>query len=260
MTTRFFNHSRVRRTALSAALLLCLPALAPKVMADTDTTNAYEARALVTTSEWAVLSSQILAPIASMPKRPGATFHKGDTLVTFDCAPYKAQQAAQAAAVRKAEAQLAAQERLFELKSAGELDVAMARADRDRAQANLELQNINLDRCAIKAPFAGAVVGWDARPHQTAEPGAKLIEIVGTSGLELELIVPSAWLAWLKKGQMVTAHIDETGGAIKGQVSRLSGRIDPVSQTIKIYATIAPGQGKLLAGMSGRAIIDHPAN
>ncbi|TNE62712.1 MAG: efflux RND transporter periplasmic adaptor subunit [Alphaproteobacteria bacterium] len=245
--------SILRRGPASAALFF----LAPAVWAQDTAVDApgFEARALVTTGDWAVLSSQILAPIAAMPKQPGASFRAGDVLVTLNCDDYAAERAAGQAEVRQAKAQLQAQERLFELQSAGNLDVEIARAALDRAEANLKLQDVRLDRCTVTAPYDGAVVRWAAQPHQTVSVGNELIEIVGTGGLELELIVPSSWLAWLRKGNHVVARIDENGSEVVAEVSRLSARIDPVSQTIKIYAKITAGRDKLLAGMSGRAVI-----
>lgn len=215
-----------------------------------------EARALVTTRSRALLSAEIPARIADMPKRPGTRFAKGDVLVVFDCAAYRAQRAAVAADLRQADAQYKAQQRLAELRTVGELDVVMAQAAVERAKAQLQLQDVYLSRCKITAPYAGAVVEWHSQPYQTANPGDQLIEIVGSGDLELELIVPSQWLVWLKVGQAITVHIDETDGDVRAKVARIGARIDPVSQTVKIYAALGNDTKTLLPGMSGRAVVD----
>jgi membrane fusion protein, multidrug efflux system len=41
-------------------------------------------------------------------------------------------------------------------------------------------------------------------------------------------------------------------------VMRLSGRVDPVSQTIKVIGEITQTAPELMAGMSGRAVITPP--
>ena len=43
------------------------------------------------------------------------------------------------------------------------------------------------------------------------------------------------------------------------QVVRLSGRVDPVSQTIKVIGEITQTAPELMAGMSGRAVIKPPS-
>jgi RND family efflux transporter MFP subunit len=215
-----------------------------------------EARALVATRSRALLSAEIAARIADMPKRPGTRFAKGDVLVVFDCSAYRAQRAAVAADLRQANAQYKAQQRLAELRTVGELDVVMAQAAVERAKAQLQLQDVYLNRCKITAPYAGAVVDWHSQPYQTANPGDQLIEIVGSGDLELELIVPSQWLGWLKVGQGITAHIEETDSDIRARVARIGARIDPVSQTVKIYAALGNDAKNLLPGMSGRAVVD----
>jgi len=239
------------KTILLGPVFLCLVSLG--VLASDLDSQPYTTRALVTTSNWAVLSSEILAPIASLPLRPGEHFKKGDILVTFDCATYSAQRDAYAADERQAMAQWQSQKRLLELGSAGQLDVSMAQASLDRARATLQLQDVYLQRCQLRAPYDGIVVRWGAQPYQTVAAGDEVIEIVGAQSLELELIAPSSWLSWLKIGQSLTAIIDETGETVEAKVIRLGARIDPVSQTINIYAAITKGDSKLLPGMSGKA-------
>jgi membrane fusion protein (multidrug efflux system) len=41
-------------------------------------------------------------------------------------------------------------------------------------------------------------------------------------------------------------------------VIRLAGRVDPVSQSVKVYGRLAGKTGDLLAGMSGEAQIEPP--
>ncbi|WP_404422167.1 efflux RND transporter periplasmic adaptor subunit [Thalassospira australica] len=215
-----------------------------------------ETRVLVTTQDRAVLAGELAARIDKMAVRPGQSFRKGDLLIAFDCAAYKAQRATAAADYRQADAQFKSQQRLFELRSVGELDVVMAEAARDRTLAQLQLQDVYLDRCKINAPYDGAVVQWLSQPYQIANPGDELMEIIGSGNLELELIVPSSWLSWLSAGQEFQARIEETGSVIAATTERIGADIDPVSQTVKVFATINGDAGMLLPGMSGVAVFE----
>lgn len=248
------------RKFTAAASMFCMLAVSAfllPVSADAqERTEPLETRVLVTTQDRAVLAGELAARIDKMAVRPGQAFRKGDLLISFDCAAYKAQRATAAADYRQADAQLKSQKRLFELRSVGELDVVMAEAARDRTLAQLQLQDVYLDRCKITAPYDGAVVQWLSQPYQIANPGDELMEIIGSGNLELELIVPSSWLSWLSTGQSFQARIEETGSVIAATTERIGADIDPVSQTVKVFAAINGDAGTLLPGMSGVAVFE----
>jgi hypothetical protein len=70
--------------------------------------------------------------------------------------------------------------------------------------------NATLSKCQIAAPFSVASRAEGARAAvRPARPGH--LEIIDDSALELEFIVPSRWMAWLKDGYRFQVKIDETG-------------------------------------------------
>lgn len=247
------QHSRQGATASMFCMLAVVVFLSPTLASGQET---LETRVLVTTQDRAILSGELAARIDKMAVRPGQSFKKGDLLIAFDCTAYRAQRATAAADYRQADAQFKSQQRLFELRSVGELDVIMAEAARDRTLAQVRLHDVYLDRCQITAPYDGAVIQWLSQPFQTANPGDELMEIIGSGNLELELIMPSSWLSWLSVGQAFQAKIEETGAIIEAKTERIGADIDPVSQTVKIFATIDDGDNRLLPGMSGVAVFD----
>jgi len=76
--------------------------------------------------------------------------------------------------------------------------------------------------------------------------------------LELEFLVPSAWLVWLRNGQTFEVEIDETGKRYPARFERIGARIDPVSQSVKVAAAIDGRFPELIAGMSGRVMVNAP--
>ncbi len=84
-----------------------------------------------------------------------------------------------------------------------------------------------------------------------------MLGILDTGVLELQMIVPSRWLAWIKPGQHFSVQIDELGKVVAGQVARIGARIDPVSQSIAITGVIDGSTAQLLPGMSGWATFPH---
>lgn len=215
-------------------------------------------RALVVAIDRAVLSAELTARISEMNVRPGDSFESGDRLIRFDCRVFAAQRDVGAADLKAAETRLESAEKLLSLNAGGPLDVAVAVAERDRATAQLRLYQETVNRCSVRAPFDGRVVAWHARPHEIASPGLELIEILAVDHLELEMIVPSAWLSWMEAGIPLSLSVDETGEAYSAVVAVLGAEVDPVSQTVAIRARFDTPPPGLLPGMSGIAIFPVP--
>ena len=114
-------------------------------------------------------------------------------------------------------------------------------------------------KCSIAASFGGVTVEQKAREFQYATPGQPLLDILDDHALEVELNAPSHWLRWLKPGYPFPVKIDATDKTYPARVTRLGGRVDPVSQSIKVFGEITGDAPDLMAGMSGRATVTPPA-
>jgi multidrug efflux pump subunit AcrA (membrane-fusion protein) len=108
-------------------------------------------------------------------------------------------------------------------------------------------------RCSIQAPFSGRVAKRLAANYQYVTPGTPLLGLIDTSELELQLIVPSQWLTWLKVGGRFQVQVDELGRQVNARVVRLGARIDPVSQTVGLTGVVEGSPAGLLPGMGGWA-------
>uniref|UniRef100_E1T928 Secretion protein HlyD family protein n=1 Tax=Burkholderia sp. (strain CCGE1003) TaxID=640512 RepID=E1T928_BURSG len=199
------------------------------------------------------LSSEISAKISAMPFRDGDAFRAGQTLVSLDCSLYAAQlhkaQAESDAAVQLKRVD----DRLAQLHSIGEIDVRQAEAKAKASAAEVAYMQVTVRKCNIAAPFDGRVVKRSAAAQQFAEPGKPLLTIVDTSHLELKMIVPSKWLAWLKPGHPLSVNVDEVGKTYPATVARIGARVDPVTQTVDVMAALSSRAPELLPGMSGWA-------
>lgn len=183
----------------------------------------------------------------------GASFRKGDRLAEFDCAERKAQLDKARAAQEKAEKTEIAQKQLRDLKAISDLDYDIARATLREAQADVAMASSQVSQCYIVAPYGGRVVRRIANQHEHMTVGAPLMQIVESGVLKLELLVPSNWLRWLKKGTEFRIHVDELDTDVKGRVTSLGAKVDAASQTIDIRAEIVGSAPGLLPGMSGTA-------
>jgi len=74
--------------------------------------------------------------------------------------------------------------------------------------------------------------------------------------LQAEFLVPSIWLRWLNVGTPLSVYIEESGKRYDAQIMRVSGEVDPVSQSVQVAAEVSKYHEELLPGMSGRATFD----
>lgn len=210
-------------------------------------------RAQLTARHSTVLSSEIAGKIMTLPVREGQSFREGDIIASIDCGSYEAKLAQADAQASAAERKAEALKLLDVRRAARKIDVDLSVIEIEAVRAQRQLAAIDVSRCRIAAPFSGRVAETKVQRFQYVQAGQPVIDIVSDRDLEVELLAPSLWLSWLRVGTGFTIHIDELGEAFPATVTRLGARIDPVSQSVKVYATIDGASSVLLPGMSGLA-------
>lgn len=218
-----------------------------------------EIRAQLMPRRYTTLAAEIGAKVSRLPVPEGGSFRAGQALIAFDCSLPQAQLNKARAALAAAEKTWAANRRLNELNSVGKVELEVSEAEVAKAKAEVAANAAVIAKCSVPAPFPGRVAEQKVREQQYVQPGQALLEILDDSALELEFIVPSPWLAWLKPGYAFQIKIDETGKTYPAKVQRLGARVDPVSQSVKLSAAIDGKFNELIAGMSGKVTLTPPA-
>jgi RND family efflux transporter MFP subunit len=199
------------------------------------------------------ISSEVQGKIARLPLNEGDAFQRGQLLVGFDCDLYAAQLSKVEATADAAAKVFAVNQKLSALHSVGELDVEEAKAKAKEADAEAVYMRETVDRCQVTAPFSGRVAKRLVAQYEYVAAGKPLLQILDTEDLELKLIVPSAWLSWLRAGSALRVHIEDLKADYNASIVRLGARVDPVSQTLEVSARIKGSHPELLPGMSGWA-------
>jgi RND family efflux transporter MFP subunit len=248
---------------IAGLLLLCIAAPAwcadaasatPPARAEASApSSGLSIRAQLLPRRYTTLAAEVGAKINRLPVPEGGRFQQGEIVVAFDCTIQQAQLQKAKAAYEAATRTWEANQRLAELNAVGKLELDVSKAEVEKNKAEVDSSAAYVSKCNIAAPFGGRVAEQKAREQQFVQPGQPLLEILDDSALELEFIVPSRWLAWLKAGHRFRVRIDETGRSYPAKVQRIGARVDPVSQSVKISAVIDGHFPELIAGMSGRA-------
>lgn len=204
------------------------------------------------------IASELNARISELPFKEGQAFKVGQVLVVFDCATQQAQFQKTKAVLSIADRNYQTNKKLLALDSVGRVEYENSYSEFLKAKAENDELAAVLARCNVLAPYSGLVVEQKVRAQQFVQAGQPLIDILDKGALELEFVAPSKWSPWLVEGYKFEIKIDETGKSYPSKITRINGKIDPVSQTIKVAAVIAGEFKEISPGMSGVLVINPP--
>lgn len=249
---------------MSCLLLFVLPGwvwageIAGKSSALSPKLEEMEIRAELLARQSTTLSGEMAARILKCPFREGDSFAKGDLLIGFRCDIQQAK-LSRAKAVLLAESSKAnILGRLDTLNVTSKLELAVAKAEEEKARADLAIIRAEVEMCQIEAPFAGQVVTLSVHEHQYVKPGDPLMEIHAAQPLELAFNMPSRWLQRVHKQDRFLVRIDETSKSYPAKIISFGARIDAVSQHVKVIGEIIGNFQELSPGMSGRVTLGKP--
>lgn len=256
-------HHGFRTVSLAFVLMLggATAALPQDGSTADETSRPLEARGLLRAVTRIDLGTALRARAKEIPFRTGERFAKGDTLIAFDCVRYLAEENAAKASADAAWIDYKSKKRLLKYGAIGKDEVTLAGALANKASAELAVNEAVSGECTIIAPFSGRIAGLNIALHEYPSQEVPLMSIIDDSSLEIELVVPSVWLRWLAPGRTFSFAVEETGRTIESSVDRIGAEVDPVSQTVVIYAKVNDakagekdeGEEDILVGMSGTA-------
>ena len=210
-------------------------------------------RGVVKSNQEAVLSVDLNARVTETPVKAGESFSKDDILVKFDCRIQKAEARAAKAAYAASKSAHRNNVELQQHGAVGELEVNVSKAEMNQALANSEAISARTRDCEILAPYDGRVAELVINTFETSAPNQPLLKIVSSGEFEVQLIVPSSWLSWMKIGSPFEFTVDETGEQLSASVWQIGAEVDAVSRTVPLVARFTSFPKQVLPGMSGTA-------
>lgn len=233
----------IRRGA-RALLLLVVAAMQAATAQDTGP------RGVVRAPVEAWIATELNTQVAAIPFREGETFKTGDTLLALDCRKFEAELRSATAEEDIAGVAYSNAVELDKRAAVGKFEVRQAAAQQEKARAAKQMAQLKVSYCTIKAPFDGVLTDQKIKAYETVTPNQPMIRIVNVSDLELEVILASDTLKWLKPGQAFDVRIDETGLDYQAEIVRVVPVVDAASQTIRVVGKFRQPPGNVLPGMS----------
>lgn len=210
-------------------------------------------RVLLSAENETTLSVQMNGTLGPLKARLGQKVAKGDTLVALDCSEAAARAQVAEAELAMAKQNLAAKQSMRQLDAVGDIEVASARTDMQKAAGARTLANTQTGYCKVRAPFGGRVAKVYVRPYQTVAAGTPVFDLVGDGPLRLRLNVPSSQMRTLRDGVPFQLQVLETGKTYPAHVVAVNARVDAVAQTVELEGRLDGEFPELIAGMSGIA-------
>lgn len=245
----------------AVVLAACAATVCPAVAANAGQVPASAAaRGVIRPQNQATISTDLQARVSATHFKEGDRFRKGDIIIEFDCRRTQAE--LDAADAQSLEMKLALDNNvvLDKYKAVGRADLDISRARVKKTEAEANGLRARLDQCRVTAPFDGRIAELAIQAHEMPAMGKPFLTIIEDQALEIELIVSSDFLKWLKTGAAFNFMVDETKTVLAARVTRIGAAVDPVSQTIKVmglFDSDAAGNG-ILSGMSGNAEFQEP--
>lgn len=244
----------VSLTLLGAAYLLSALSTAGRAVADTRADLSV--RGQIIAKDQTTLSSHMAGQIIKLSAKDGNRINKGDLLAAYECNVQRAQHAEASAAHDAAKHLAAINARLNKLKSAADVELAMAVAEEKKMAARLAALAATIEHCEIKAPFSGRVSAVLINNFQYVKSGQPLFELINDQQFGVEFLAPSSRYRAVLPGAAFKIKVHENGVIYNVKIERLGGKIDAVSRTIKVYGEILNPTKTLISGMTGRVIIN----
>lgn len=260
------NFKYLLKSCLIASGVLSMPVYSDEVIKSPITTaftvpNSQSVlRGQLRARQFTIISAGLAGKLIRFPVTHGERVKKGQKIAVFDCRMEGAEKAVAVAKLQGAQSKLEVNTKLAKYKNISLLEVSLAKAEVAIQKAELSRARAVLAGCSITAPFSGIVSEKIAQAHQYVKQGDPLLELIDTSSLEIEMVIPSRWLKKMPKGTLFTIQLDEFAKPIKAKIDRNVGAIDPVSQTIRVIGKLINPPKQLLPGMSGEIHFTTPTS
>lgn len=210
------------------------------------------------------ISAEISAPIAQVHVLVGDVVSQGDVLVSLDCRDYqlglrlanaevaRARSSTELARKQHERSQsLSGRQQISEeLLDQRQTELALARQDLALAQTRVEQAQLDVERCRLRAPFAGVITERLAHVGQLAATGTALLRLLDNTELEVSAQVPVDGVAALSASTDI--WLQANGSRHRLSLRAITPVIDPKARSVE--ARFVFEEERALPGTAGRVV------
>ncbi|HEY4203016.1 MAG TPA: efflux RND transporter periplasmic adaptor subunit [Devosiaceae bacterium] len=203
------------------------------------------------------VTSQSGGTLDELVVKPGDHVKAGDVLAHLDSDSEKIAVDKAQLAVTDATAALSRSQELAKSNSVAKTDVTAAQLALDNANLELRDAQVALDRRTITTPINGIVGLMQVTPGNFVAAQAAVTTVEDDSSILVNFWVPERYANTIAIGKPVSASpVAIPGQTFQGTVDAVDNKIDPVSRTLEVQATVPNDQGAMRSGMSFEIAMD----
>jgi membrane fusion protein, multidrug efflux system len=206
-----------------------------------------------------MIAPEVAGRVVEIRFDAGASVQRGDPLVQLNDSPERAERASFEARERLAQANLERTSRLVRRDFATQATLDENQALLEQARAGIAQTQAIIDQKLIKAPFDGELGIRRVELGQYVGPGTTLVTLTDLDRLYANFTLPEQDRSAVKVGQSVELRVDAYRGEVfEGEITTIEPQIDPETRVIRVQATLANPDRRLLPGMFANARVVMP--
>lgn len=206
------------------------------------------------------VSPEVAGRVEAIAFQAGSSVAEGAPLVQLNDAPEQADLTSYQAAEKLAIANLERTQQLVRRDFATQAKMDENQEALEAARAGIARSQAVIDQKAIKAPFAGQLGLRQVELGQFVSPGNKLVTLTDLTHLYATFTLPERDRSEVAVGQPVELRADAYPGEVfKGEVTAIEPQVDPATRVMRVQATLANPEHRLLPGMFVNARVVLPS-
>jgi membrane fusion protein (multidrug efflux system) len=203
------------------------------------------------------VTTEIAGLVREVRFKSGMDVNADDVLVQLNAEADVAQLESLQAAAELSATSLKRDREQFAARAVSQATVDDAAADLKSKRALVAQQAALLAKKTIRAPFSGRLGITAVNPGQYLNPGDTIVTLQTLDPIYIDFQLPQNDVARLTVGQVVNLETDAYAGEIfTGEISAISPKVDQATRNVRVQATIANPQQRLLPGMFAHVTVD----
>jgi membrane fusion protein (multidrug efflux system) len=206
------------------------------------------------------ISSEFGGIIEYMPYEISDFIKKGDTVVRINTSTLRAQINQAKVAQDIAKVNLERVKKLYDKNLTTKANLDNVTFQKNNADAQMNILNVNLNKSVIKSPFNGYVLRKMKQKGELSGMGMPIVSLIQLDKVKFILPIPERDLFKVSKGNIIMLELEANSQKFKGVVYRIAQESNPSSHTVNVEVEVKnvkneDGEFILKPGMLAKAYV-----
>jgi len=201
----------------------------------------------------AELATEVPGTVENILFDNGALVQKGDTIMTLNSAPDRAELKALEAAQELAAIEMRRANKLVEQRNISKSELDQRSSQLDQARARVAAQQARIDQKTLRAPYSGRLGIRRFNIGDYVQTGDTIIELQALDRLYVNFSLPEQYSRQVKTEMTVQAQLQALEDEdFQGTITAIAPVIDPETRNFTLQATLDNRDDMLRPGMFAR--------